>query len=374
MKVRIVSIIIPLLLLAGCGIPFNRPAVSPDGTIAFFLDRSGTYDFLPEGGTLTLIKGGEVLQIPGAEAVGDCGGVSWAPDGKELVFVDTDLGDWQLPIAWRIKVTRVQTDSVAATLISSGSPLIGPTFTPEGNITYIEMDDNGYGHLFIYDRVEGVTYPLLDNVLSYRPAKSGSYLWVIKESEEGSLRMGHLIRYEPETSNEEEIASFYLGGRMDETLLLFPAPFLWDIDPSGKYIALSLFDQAVITPEVDTQDTSLYLIDVKDDSATRISTRGIAPAFSPDGKHLAYIGSEDGKSQTTFIYDCFTQEQKKVPVTDSTVGLFWIGTGQLGLIMEEQTGSSLEAAPSDTHNEEGDNYYLLKFDLKAGEVTPLLGE
>ncbi len=358
MKLRLLLVVVPLLFLFGCGIPFNRPAVGPDGAIAFFLDKLGSYNFLPEGGTLTLITKDGPLQIPGVKAEGDCGAISWSRDGTELAFVDTELGDWQLPSAWKIEITGVQTDSKAVTLVSSDSPLIGPAFTPEGNVTYIEVDDDGNGHLFLYDRVEEVTYPLLDRVLSYRPARSGPHLWVIRESEEGALSMGHLIRYDPETGDEDEIAGFFLGGGMGETLLLFPAPFLWDIDPSGEYIVLTLFDRALITPETDDQDTSLYLINVGEDTAIRISTRGIAPAFSPDGAFIAYIGSENGEEQDTFLYDCSTRTQKKIPNTYSTVGLFWIDRTRLGLIRET----------------EDKNYHLFAFDLETGEVSPILSD
>ncbi len=375
MKARFLLAVVPLLFLIGCGIPFNRPAVGPDGTTAFFLDKFGSYDFLPESGTLTLIKGDETIQIPGAKAAGDCGAISWSRDGTELVFVDTELGDWQLPVAWRIEVTGVQTDSKAVTLVDSDSPLIDPAFTPEGNITYIEVDDEGNGHLFLYDRIEEVTYPLLDSVLSYRPARTGPHLWVIKISDEGALSMGHLIQYDPETGNEDEIASFFLGGGMAETFLLFPASFLWDIDPSGEYIALTLFDQALIAPKLDNQDTSLYLINADENTATRISTRGIAPAFSPDGAFIAYIGSENGEDQDTFLYDRLTQTQKKIPLTYSTVGLFWIDAGHLGLIVEKQAEASPQIGtdqPNMGTEETDTGYSLLIFDLETGEVAPII--
>lgn len=376
MKLRILPLVL-LFFLAGCGIPFNRPAVGPDGVIAFFLDKSGVYNFLPEGGTLTLIKGDGILQIPGVKAEGNCGAISWSRDGKELVFVDTELDDWWLPAAWNIEVTGVQTDSEAVTLVSSESPIIGPAFTPEGNVTYIEVDDDGNGHLFLYDRVEEVIYPLLGNVLSYRPTKFGSALWVIKKSDEGSLSLGHLIQYDPETGDEDEIASFFLGSDMEETLLLFPASFLWDIDPSGECIALTLLDQALITPELDDSDTSLYLINADGDTATRISTRGIAPAFSPDGAFIAYIGSENGEDQDTFLYDRSAQMEKRIPVTGSTAGLFWIDAGHLGLVMEKQAEASSQVGTeqSDVSAEETeDGYYLLCFNLETGEVSPLIPE
>ena len=372
MKARIVFIIIPLLLLAGCGIPFNRPAVGPNGTIAFFLDESGAYHFMPRRGTLVLLNNGQLNTVTGVKTTGDCGAVSWSRDGNELVFVDTKPGDWGIPAEWMINIAAAQTNSQVTVVTRSGTPLISPAFTPTGNVTYMAVDDDGNGHLYLYDRIEEVTYPLLSDALSYRPAKSGPELWVIKRSDEGSLSMGHLVRYNPETGDEDEVAEFFLGGDMEEAFLLFPAPFLWDVDPSGRYIALTLFDQALVTPELDNQDTSLYLIDVDENAATRISTRGIAPAFSPDGEHLAYIGSEDGKTQSAIIYTRSTQERIKVPATDEVAGVFWIDAGHLGLIMREQTESSLGAEPGDMSDEEADSYYLLSFDLGTGTISPLI--
>jgi hypothetical protein len=375
MKTRIALLIILLLALAGCGIPFNIPDIGPDGTIAFFVDESGNYDFMPEGGTLTLLKGDELLQIPEVKAEGGCGAISWSRDGTEIVYVDTETGEWGMPSKWLVQVVEVQNPSEVTTIADSDIPVINPAFTPDGDITYLQVDDDGIGHLIMYDRAEAVANSLLENVLSYRPARSDSRLWVIRKTVEGSLAMGHLEQYDPELGDSNEIASFYLGVDQEETLLLFPAAFLWDVSPDGKNIALTLFDQALITPETEDAPPSLYLINTDEESASRIAGLGLAPAFSPDGSQIAYIGSEDveEEEQAAFLYNPLTWEKTKIPATADTFSIFWIDSTHLGMVMEKLAPEV--SGEGDEEMEEAETYYcIISYDIVTGEVTTLIGE
>ena len=101
-------------------------------------------------------------------------------------------------------------------LFGCGIPFNIPAVGPDGNITYLGVDNDGNGHLFLYDRVEDVTYPLLDDVLSYRPARDGESLWVIKKSAEGNLSLGHLLDYDPKSGDSYEIASFFIGAGVEQ--------------------------------------------------------------------------------------------------------------------------------------------------------------
>ncbi|HCP31822.1 TPA: hypothetical protein DIT45_00975 [Candidatus Acetothermia bacterium] len=353
MKLRIL-LLLALVFLAGCGFPFNQPAVGPDGAIAFFLDETGVYDLLTEEGTLVLLYKGGLTRLERATAIGICGAIAWSRDGEELLFIEAEPCALGIPVAWKLRLANVQTDSETVTLFASEEPILTPAFTPEGNITYLRFDEEGYGHLVLYDRSEEVSYPLLDDVLSYRPA-SGSNLMVIQVTNEGSLRLAHVLTYEPNSGEMNEIASFYLSQKMVETLSLLPALFLWDVDPSGQHLALALYDQVLIAPEVGVDGPSLYLLDTAEETGERIAAMGVAPSFSPDGSLLAYIGSENEEEQAVYLYDRQTDESTRIRGSDSISTLFWIDQETLGLIIEVEEG-----------------YDLLAYDLSTRESSPLL--
>jgi Tol biopolymer transport system component len=343
-----------LVLLTGCGLPFNRPAVGPDGTIALFLDEEGAYNLLPSGATLALAEGGALTRLEGVTTAGDAGALTWSPDGKELVYLETESGSWGLPISWTLWLTSIETDSRPVTLLHSEEAIIDPAFTPEGDITYLRVDEGATGHLMCYSRATDAHTQLLEGVLSYRPTRSGSTLTIIRGDDEGALRTAHVSTYDPATGRIEEIASFFLGGEMEETLLLFPAPFLWDIDSSGRRLALALFDQVLITPEVEVDGPSLYLIDVEQEMAERLTTRGVAPTFSPDGTLLAYIGSIEEDTNAAFLFDLETWSTRRVRGSEGAAALFWIDQETLGLAVES----------------EDETYRLVVYFLGTGEFRP----
>jgi len=239
MKSRILLLAL-LVLLTGCGLPFNRPAIGPDGTIALFLDEEGTYNLLPSGATLALVENGALTRLEGVTTAGDAGALAWSPDAKELVYLETASGYWGAPFSWTLWVTEANPSGEPTILLYSEEAIIDPAFTPEGDITYLRVDEEATGHLMRYSRATNTHIQLLEGVLSYRPARSGSTLTIIRGGDEGALRTAHVATYDPNTERIDEIASFFLGGEMEETLLLFPACFLWDIDSSGRWLALAL--------------------------------------------------------------------------------------------------------------------------------------
>jgi len=355
MKSRILLLAL-LVLLTGCGLPFNRPAIGPNGTIALFLDEEGAYNLLPTGATLALVEDGALTRLEAVTTAGDAGALAWSPDGKELVYLETESGYWGDPFSWTLWVTEVEPSGEPAMLLYSEEAIIDPAFTPEGDITYLHVDEEATGHLMRYSRETDEHTQLLEGILSYRPARSGSTLTIIRGTDEGALRTAHVATYDPSTGRIEEIASFFLGGEMEETLLLFPACFLWDIDCTGRWLALALFDQVLITPEVEVDGPSLYLIDVEQEMAERLTTRGVAPTFSPDGTLLAYIGSVEEDTNAAFLFDLETWNTRRVPESEGAATLFWIDQETLGLAFES----------------EDETYRLVAYFLGTRELRPLL--
>jgi Tol biopolymer transport system component len=264
-----------------------------------------------------------------------------------------------MPIAFSLCLTGVQTDSHPVTLFHLEDLILAPAFTPKGDITYLRFsDDDEAPQLFLYDRAEKTHTPLLTNVLSYRPLRPGSQLIVIQVTSEGEVRLARVSTYEPTTETVEEVASFFLTKEMEETFFLLPASFLWDLAPSGRHLALALYDQVLITPTVEAEESapSLYLIDRADETGKLIADMGLIPAFSPDGSLLAYIGSNDGQTPFIYMYSLETGERHYLDGTTGVSTIFWIDEETLGFTVEADEGI----------------YQLMKVSLATEEVTPLL--
>lgn len=351
-------LLLSLVFLTGCSFVFNQPIVGPDGTIALFLDDEGAYSLLPEEeGKLTLLNEGRVVRIEGVTSTGESGVLDWSVDGKELIFIEPETGEWGMPIAYNLCITGVQTDSHPVTLFRLEDLILAPTFTTEGKITYLRFgDDDEAPRLFLYDRQENTHTQLLADVLSYRPIRPGSKLIVIQVTIEGEVRLARVSTYEPTTETMEEVASFFLTKEMEEIFFLLPVSFLWDLDPSERYLALVLYNQVLITPKVEEGEPSLYLIDREDETGKLIADMGLIPAFSPDGSLLAYIGSNDGQTPFIYLYSLETGERDYLEGTTGVSTIFWIDEETLGFTIEGNEGI----------------YQLMKVSLNTEEVTPLL--
>jgi len=342
------------LFVGGCGSSFNQPAVGPNGTIALFLDETGRYDFFPENAILTLLRD-DGTRIEGVTAAGPSGVVAWSADGEELLFIETELGEWGEPVVWQLWLTGTQTGLGAKPILRSKEPIVDASFTTEGDVVYLRMTEEGYGRLMRYHRTEGVHIPLLENVLSYRPRGDGGSLAVMTADTEGDLRRAYVSDYRIETGEMEQVASFFLSMQTEENLLILPASFLWDVDTDGRWLALALYDQVLISPAIELDVPSLYLIDAAAHTGERLAVMGVIPAFAPDGAYLAYIGSEDGINTAVYLHDLATGETRILQGSAGVTTLFWIDEGTLGMTFETDDG-----------------YRLMKTTLSTGESLPLI--
>ena len=350
------------LLLSGCGFIFNQPLVSPDGTTALFVGDDGTYSMLPEGNChLALLQDGQVVHRANVASNGDSGVLDWSADGSEILFVEMEQDEYGQPIAWNVRTSGVQSDSVPVTLFRTEDLILAPMFTKDGNVTYLwAQDDSDLPKLTLYDRVEGTNTILQEGVMSYERVTWDRDLAIISQTSEGSLKLAHVSSYNMTTGEVEEVASFYLSEDMEQTLFLLPASFLWDVTPTEKLVAISLYDQALISPQVENSNDqpALYLINPDQDGAHKVSDAGVVPAFSPDGDLLAYIGSTGEKSdiQVIYLYDLARQESRALEETIGVSSLFWVDGETLGF----------------TIGDKDDTYRIMKASPDTGEVTPFL--
>jgi Tol biopolymer transport system component len=352
------------LFLSGCGFIFNQPLVGPDGTTALFVSDDGTYSMLPEGDChLALLRDGRAVHLPNVASTGDSGVLDWSVDGDEILFVEMEQDEFGQPIAWDVIVSGVQSDSVPVGLFHTEEVILSPLFTEEGDITYLLLqDDDDLPKLALYDREDGTTRILRDDIISYKRVTWDGDLAVISETAEGALKSAHIASYNIETGEVGEVASFFLSQDMEDTLFILPATFLWDVEPKDRYVALAVYDQAIIAPQVDNSDDqpTLYLIDPDEESARKVSDVGIMPAFSPNGYLLSYIGAtgEDSDVPVIYLYDPDTQESRRLENTIGVSSLFWIDDDTLGFTIEDKE----------------DTYKMMKVSPDTGEVTPLLPE
>ncbi len=330
-----------VLFLGGCIFPFNRPAVGPEGTIALFVNQEGKYDFFAQSGTLALVRDGRISLLENATIETGGGSIAWSPEGDELIYLEMEPSELGLPETWKLQLVKPQTSSEKVTLLTSPEPILNPAFTPEGDITYLRgSEEEEIIHLFVYDRAKDAHLPMLEDVLSYRYSSSKATLAVIRTKGKEDLQLATVSTYNPDNEEITELAKFYLSKEMQETFLMLPAFFLWDIDTSGKWIALTLYDRILIEPEVTGGEPSLYLINTEEETGEQIAAIGAMPVFSPDGNFLVYIGSakEEKDQQITCIYNLQTGQQEQIEGSLGTSGLFWIDKQSLGIIFETDEG------------------------------------
>ena len=320
---------------------------------------------LPEGDChLVLLRDGQAVHRANVASTGDSGVLDWSADGSEILFVETEQDEFGQPAAWDVRLSGVQSDSVPVTLFHTEDVILAPMFTKSGDITYLWLqDDDDLPKLTLYDRAEGTNRILRDDVVSYRRVTWDGDLAIVSETIEGELKMAHISSYNIVTGDVEEVASFFLSQGMEETLFILPATFLWDIEPTDRYVAFAIYDQALIAPQVDnsSDQPALYLINPDEESAHRVSDIGIMPAFSPNGYLLSYIGAtqEDSDIPVIYLYDPDTQESRPLENTIGVSSLFWIDDETLGFTV---------------NGEKEDTYKMMKVSPDTGDVAPLLSE
>lgn len=362
MKLRI-GLILLAFFLVGCGIPGNIPAVGPDGTIALFLDEAGAYDLYPVGGTLALLRNGDLQRLENVTITNTAGALSWSPDGQELLFVETETEEsdwWDEPVSWTLYLTGIEPDSEPIVLLSSETLIFSPAFTQDGNITYLQAS-GATADLVLYDRSEGTQETLLYNVLGYLPATADRPFTVIKPVSAGALHLARLFFYDLETEEEQELALFLFHPDLAVTAQLYPGIRLWDVSPSGKWAALSLCTPALLSPAISDCVPSLYLIDLEENDGRMLGPGDIGFVFSPDEKFLAFSTGLPEIDETPILrlYDLEEKEYRSLPpqIEGSSLPLFWLDSTTLGLALaSEETSESR----------------LMAYDLETEDLTPLL--
>jgi len=355
MKARALLLLLAVFL-AGCLFSVNQPLVGPDGTTAFFLDEEDRYSIFPEGGTLHLLRDNELIPVPAATIPGLGGVVDWSPDGSELLYISNDIGGFLESSSSTLAKIAASPDAEPVVILESEAIIKDAAFTLDGRIAVLRFGERIVGALDLYDPESDVFEKVFDDVLAFRLDPSRTSVVALHLRIEGPVPIGRLARWHLGENDPETLAEFVLGEQMLETMYVLSDTFLLDVDPSGRWVAVALFDQVLIDPQVEEEVPALYLVDTADRTAQRLARIGLIPSFSPDGAYLAYITSDDGDLGYAMLYNLQTSRAVQVPGSQGASTCFWLSNDELGVSFES----------------DDDTYRLAVIEFTTGEIVDLI--
>ena len=334
-----------------------QPSLSPDGrSVAFVSNRDGHYNLY-----VGLVNGGSLVQITNDPNLKS--GPSWSPDGTTIAYAqvgDSGIWDiWDVPAlggvprrlilnaadpAWspdsRSLVYENMTDHALWLAGASGENahrLPGtentkwldtqPRFSPDGRkIAFAARNSDGgpYGELAVLDLNSGKTRLLThDNALVLSPAWSPSGKFIYFASSRGGTV--NIWKIGVDGSGLEQITA----GEGDDAEL--------DVSADGKRIVFATLREHLALAQLDLQTES------GEQNVKLLSTdparNQYGPAYSPDGRHLAYFFGLKGVEQEGIGVANADGSNATPLVQDSQVNVFpaWTQDGQQLVYMSSAT-------------------------------------
>jgi len=316
----------------------REPRFSPDGrTVAFSSDRAfkGSYDVWTVD-----VASGKLKQITSDED--EEYEPAWSPDGKQLAYVDGVF------VAGEPGVGGVQARTIAAvdletgktrTLVSMGKTpgrFESPSWSPDGKLAYVELLGTGS---FVDEAkliVDGTTVSGANNDTFPFSAAWVSPTTLYYTANGKILKADLAAKTETTIPFSEDIQSMrpvYPGKNFgfDATAekqvkgVLAPA-----LSPDGKHVAFVALNQ-------------LYLLDVGKSTPKALTHDSFykqGPAWSPDGRWLAYV-SDKGGIENIYLLDVKTGEERQpAPAKSAQIFPAWSPDGNT-LAFQNQTGATL---------------------------------
>lgn len=280
----------------------REPAFSPDGRmIAFSSDRSGNYDIW----TLDLASGTitQVSRNPREDRM-----PTWSPDGARIAYSGTDGTKTGL------YATTLAT-GVESPLRAVEGKVDAPSFGPGGELAYVVQDASG-SRL----EIDGTTVSGTENVFPFRVSwgKTGYYYVA-----DGKLRhrTGSKLATIPFAATLEYVKPQYARARRD-----------WDSDAPRKALG-------IVHPTISPDGSriafvalgDLYMMSTKGGVPENLTGDGALdadPAWSPDGRQIAYTSDKGGGLPQLWIRDLATGKDRRLTSIDTQpLGAAWSPDG-----------------------------------------------
>jgi Tol biopolymer transport system component len=335
------------------------PALSPDGrSVAFVSERDGHYNIY-----VGLVGGGNLVQItndPNLESR-----PTWSPDGATLAYArlnHSGLWDiWEVPAlggtprriilnakdpAWSPDGHSLAYENVADRALwlsginGEGAHQItavprasyrdtDPRFSPDGRqLAFVTHTTGPYGKLGVLDVASRRVQQLLthDHALALSPAWSPDGQVIYFASSRGGTM--NIWRIAASGGEPEQVTS----GQGDDAQL--------DVSSDGKRIVFSTWRtnvniaQADLTAKSEQQNTRLLTTDPVRNQ--------MAPAYSPDGKHIAYFSNLKGAEKESIWIANADGSNPVQLVRDNQVDVFphWTPDSQHVIYKSEPTSGS----------------------------------
>ena len=247
---------------------------------------------------------------------------SYSPDGKQMVFTRHPTFFWW----WKRYKGTFNQDlwlyDFGAKTFNKLTDYVGndtwPMWGRDGKI-YFVSDRNGIANLFSYDlstkRIEQVTEHRRDGV--QWPSMSSDGRWIVYENE------GKLWLFDVKSRHTKEVVvTAPADDHFNVVAFVNPTKFIqgWDVSPHAKRVVFDARGE-IFTVPVKNGDTR--------DLSKTTSAREQHPAWSPDGKCIAYVSDVSGEQEIYLIDQKAEQKPQKLTSTGGfKYGLLWSPDGK----------------------------------------------
>jgi Tol biopolymer transport system component/imidazolonepropionase-like amidohydrolase len=309
----------------------REPSFSPDGSmIAFASDRAfkGSYDIWT-----VEVRSGVLKQRTMAEA--DEYEPAWSPDGREIAFV-SGAG----AVGRAIESVNAKGERHTVASLEGDGRLEAPSWSPDGKtLAYVRFFGSGTFMNSARLTLKGAPVAALQSNDAFPFAAS----W-ISSSSFLYAASGHILRVDTATGSETVI------------------PFTADIEAARPQYAHKQYDfdstsphavKGILAPALSpdgkqvafTAVNQLWIMSLgeKPRAMTQDAFYKQGPAWSPDGKTLAYV-TDKGGEESIYLMDVATGVDKPLSVSRPGAQIFpaWSADGRW-IAFQDQTGATLRA-------------------------------